>query len=313
MKRQTLSFLIRLCVTAVAFWLIIQKVDLNSIRATLLAADRLWLLVSITLFFLAQVGCVIRWHFLVPAHPSLTWPFLTGSFFVASFFNTFLPTTVGGDLIRGYDLIKATGEWRGSLASVLVDRLLGLVGFLLFALGAWIAYPPARQDAAVRAGFGGFLLLVIVTFAVLGSRRVLQAMLRPFSKIGLGQLQSHAKQFQEALRGYLNRPKKLLCAFGTTLLIQTLAILMFAAVTKALHLPSPLLFLMLVVPIILTISQLPVSLNGWGIREWAAIHFLGRIGIGQAGAVSVSLIYGAIPILAGIIGGLLFLARRRRK
>lgn len=308
-----LTLLLRAGITLFAFWWIFRKVDLAIVRQTLGSADHFWLAVTVAVFFLSQAGCILRWSVLVPPHPRLNLPFLANSFWVASFFNTFLPTTVGGDVIRGWDLIKTTGEWRGSLASVLVDRLLGLIGFLTFALIAWVSLPTAREDPMIRTGFAGFCLLVALTFCVLGSRRILQGLLRPFAKIGLGQLQSHAKQFQETLRDYVGRPARILKGLAVTAVIQLLAIFIYAAAARALHLFIPLTYLILVVPMILTISQVPVSLNGWGIREWATVLFLGRIGVSGHEALSLSLICGLVPLLSGMMGAVLFLVRQKRK
>jgi len=304
---------LRLGITGFAFWWIFRKVDFGLLKQVFLSADPAWLAAGLFFFFVSQTGCVTRWSLLVPRHRALTWPFLADSFLVGQFFSMFLPTTVGGDVVRGYDLIKATGEWKESLASILVDRLIGFVGFLGFALAAWAGFPPARQDPLIRTAFAGFCGLVVVTFAVLGSRRVLRGMLAPFGKIGLGQLQSHAKQFQDALRDSLRRPKRLAAAFGVTAVIQVAAILMYLAVCRALHLAVPLAYLMLIVPIIITISQVPVSLNGWGIREGATVLFLGRIGIAAEQALSLSLVCAFIPVLSASLGAALFLARRRRK
>lgn len=313
MLRGVISFLVRAGITALAFWLIFRTVELEHLFAAFKTADTSLLLVALGLFFMAQLCAVVRWRVLVPPHPALKFPFLVNSFLVGSFFNTILPTTVGGDVVRGYDLIKATGEWKGSLASILMDRLLGVTGFLAFGLVAFLAFPLAQEDPVIRTGFLGFCLVVFATYGVLGSRWALQFMLSPFGKIGLGTLQSHAKQFQESLLNYFKHPKKLLLAFGISLFVQTLTILMFVFVVKAFALPIPILFLVLAVPIIVTISQLPISLNGWGLREGATILFLERINIDPVQALSVSLLCGAIPFISAAIGGILFLARRRRK
>lgn len=311
--KNVLSFSARAGITLFAFAWVFRRVDLASLRQTLGSVDPVWMAAVWALFFLSQAGCILRWRILAPSHPAVNLPFLAHSFLVGCFFNTFLPTTIGGDVIRGYDLIKATGEWRGSLASVLMDRLLGFVGFLSFALAAWILLPSAREDPLIQASFAGFCGLVAALFAVLGSRRILQTMLKPFGKIGLGQLQSHAKQFQETLRDYFRNPSRLLRGMGVTAIIQLFAIGIYAATAKALHVPIPLTYLVLVVPIIITLSQVPVSLNGWGIREWATVLFLGRIGIAAHEALSISLVCALIPLLSGAAGAFLFLGRRRRK
>ena len=310
---QAFGLLLRLGVTVFAFWWIFRSVDFAALGRILRSADPRWMAAGILLFFLSILGCITRWSLLAPRHPSLTWLFLADSLLVGQFFNTFLPTTVGGDVIRGYDLIKATGEWKESLASILMDRLVGFLGFLTFALGAWAVFPPAREDPLVRTAFAGFCGLVVVTFAVLGSRRMLRGMLTPFAKIGLGQLQSHAAQFQQALRAYLARPKQLASAFAATALIQVAAILVYAAVCRALNLAVPLAYLVLTVPIIITLAQVPVSLNGWGIREGATVLFLSRIGVSTEQALSLSLVCALIPILSALAGAGLFLLRQRRK
>ena len=313
MLKKILPVFWRALITASAFWWIFRMVDLSGLRRALGSADRVWLLVALGSFFLTQLGCISRWKLLVPAHPALRWRFLANSYFVGSFFNTVLPTTVGGDVVRSYDLIKATGQWREPLASILIDRLVGMTTLAVLAFLAWTAFAPARQDPVLNAGFFGFLLVVLATFGVLGSRRVLHATLKPFGKIGLGQLQSHAKQFQESLLAYFQRPKVLLKALALSISIQIIGIGTVAAAARALHLPAPFLFFFLVTPMIVTVSQLPISLSGWGVREGATILLMKRIGIGPTEALSLSLICATIPILFGMIGGILFLARKRRR
>lgn len=313
MKRQILSLGARAAVTGLAFWAIFRNIEFSSLWGIVRSAQIPWLILAVLLFLVGQLGCVARWRMLVPDHPSLTWAFLTQSFFVGSFFNTFLPTTVGGDVVRSYDLIKATGQWRQPLASVLLDRLIGMTSLLLLGLAAWVAFPTVHGDPMIQVSFALYCLLAVVTFAVLGSRRVLAVSLKPFSKIGLGTLSSHATQFQETMREYFGKPQLLLAALGLSILLQTISTGMFVSVCAALNLPIPVLFVFLVVPIISVVSQLPISLNGWGIREGALILLLGRIGIRPEEALSLSFIAATLIVLIGLlIGGPIFLTRRRR-
>lgn len=316
MKEQTkniLSLTGRIVITVLAFAWILQLVDLSQLKSIFAAADHFWLAVAVGSYFTALIFCIFRWRFLVPEHPALTLGFLTNSFFVACLFNTILPTTIGGDVIRGYDLIKATGKWRESLASIFLDRMIGLVGFLFFALLAWAIYPAAREDPFILNAFIGYCILVIILFGVLGSKRMLTASLKPFGKIGLGSLSSHAKQFQETLLDYRHKPKQLAGATLMSLGVQLTRILMFIAVVKAFALPVPILFLMLVVPIIMLVTQIPLSLNGLGIREIATIQFLARVDIGASEATAVSLVCSVIPFLSAIIGAVFLLTRQKKK
>ena len=313
MVRSIFSFLIRAAVTAAAFLWIFQKVDFHSLRQAFNNIRLGWIVAGITFYFVAQFLCVARWRLLVPAHPALTWKMLANSYFVGTFFSAFLPTTVGGDVVRGYDLIKATGEWRGGLASILMDRLMGFLGLTTLALAAWIAFPPARQDPVLGKSLLGLCVMVTMTFCVLGSRRVLSASLKPFGKIGLGALQSHARQFQETLLDYRRQPKLLAKTFFLSVAVQLLSVLCFLSASRALHLHVPFLFLLLTTPIVFLVSQLPISLGGLGVREQAMILFFQRIGIGATFALSVSLLYAGMPLLAGAIGGVLFFLRAKKR
>jgi len=158
LARSALSTLARLAITGFAFWWVLRLVDLAALRRLLTSANPTWLGMTVAVFGVAQLGCITRWWVLVPRHPALTWPFLANSFFVSQLFSFILPTTVGGDVVRGYDLIKATGEWKAPLASILGDRLVGFLGFMVSALIAWLcspaAFPFGRTARPWRRGGG---------------------------------------------------------------------------------------------------------------------------------------------------------------
>ena len=313
MVKKILFLLLRALVTLLAFWIIFRKVDFSTFQQTILQAKLNWLLMSLALFILTQLGCIIRWHLLAPKHPRLTFPFLANSYLVGMFFSAFLPTTVGGDVMRSYDLIKATGQWREPLASVLMDRLVGITGLMILALIAWISFAPVRQDHVMNLGILWLCGIVAAALCVLASRRLLNATLKPFGKIGLGQLQSHAKQFQETLLAYLRRPNILMGAMGLALANQLLGVLSTVASMKALNLEIPVLYLFIIIPIVSMVSQLPISLNGWGIREGTTVFLFHQVGIEPSMGLSLALIGAMMQLLPGIIGGFLFLARQLRK
>ena len=71
-------------------------------------------------------------------------------FFVSTFVGTFLPASVGGDAVRAYGLSKEGVGGVDAVASVLMDRLLGVVSILLVAIaGAFLAARSHRHSRAV--------------------------------------------------------------------------------------------------------------------------------------------------------------------
>ena len=63
----------------------------------------------------------------------LPFSFLTQSFLVATFFNNFLPSNIGGDVVRITDTAKAAGSKTLATTVVLIDRGIGLLGLALMA------------------------------------------------------------------------------------------------------------------------------------------------------------------------------------
>jgi len=87
----------------------------------------------------------VRWFVLVRA---LDLPFTLSNAFrlglVGSFWNTFLPGSVGGDLMKAYIIARDTpGKRAAAVATVVADRLVGLFGLIWFSAvfggGFWLA------------------------------------------------------------------------------------------------------------------------------------------------------------------------------
>ena len=84
------------------------------------------------------LASAVRWGVLLRAqHVRLPYSFLTQSFLVATFFNNFLPSNIGGDVVRITDTAKAAGSKTLATTVVLIDRGIGLLGLaLMAAIGA---------------------------------------------------------------------------------------------------------------------------------------------------------------------------------
>ena len=113
-----------------------------------------------SLLYLAMVlASAVRWGVLLRAqHVRLPFSFLTQSFLVATFFNNFLPSNIGGDVVRITDTAKAAGSKTLATTVVLIDRGLGLLGLaLMAATGASLMQRMAVGPvgpAMLWAGFG---------------------------------------------------------------------------------------------------------------------------------------------------------------
>jgi uncharacterized protein (TIRG00374 family) len=144
---------------------LLRTTDLAALHQRVRTGDTLLLVAAITLYSTTIVLAIWRWRLLLQAqgYPA---PLrgLSASYLVATFFNNFLPSNIGGDVIRVRDSSRLTGSTTTSLTVVAIDRILGLGALYLLAAIAFITGgPPVRHLAGARA----VLLLLGLVFGVL--------------------------------------------------------------------------------------------------------------------------------------------------
>jgi uncharacterized protein (TIRG00374 family) len=125
--------------------LLFSKVDVGRLWSVARAASIPWLAGALALYLGMILVSAWRWGLLLRAQ-HIAFPFsgLTSSFLVATFFNNFLPSNIGGDVIRIADTAPAAGSKTLATTVVLIDRGLGLLGLVLVAaLGASAGLGPA--------------------------------------------------------------------------------------------------------------------------------------------------------------------------
>jgi len=219
-----------------------------------------------------------------------------GYYFVGMFFNLFLPTSVGGDVVRTWRLARCEGgalpkERRRTAAflSVFGDRLNGLVALIAVAGVAALccpAAPPAWVGGTV-AGLVGAAALVLASLPWLGR---------------LGRLHPRLRVLSDAAAAYARNPRTLAAATALSLAVQAANAVVWGLMGAALDLPVPPAYYGVVAPLAALLALLPVSVNGVGLREAAAVLLLAPLGVGPAEAVTFSVLTFAAATAASLGG-----------
>src|SRR5207244_3282069 len=114
-----------------------------------------WWLAAVGVLLGAQILCTFRWHILAGA---LRFERSVGAMmqmlFVGMFFNLVLPTSIGGDVVRAWYLDGGSGRRLAALATVFLDRLVGL-GLLLVVAVAAVALSPLELPSWISLGVCG--------------------------------------------------------------------------------------------------------------------------------------------------------------
>ena len=111
-----------------------SRIDLGQFWNSTHTASPAWLAVSLVLYFVTLLVGAWRWQILLRAqNVSLPGTSVLASALVASFFNNFLPSNIGGDVVRIRDTAKAAGSKTLATTVILIDRGIGVIGLVLVA------------------------------------------------------------------------------------------------------------------------------------------------------------------------------------
>ncbi len=316
--RQTLVLLAKIGVSAALLFWLFSKVDAAQLWAYASKASPLWLAIALALYLLQMLVSAWRWELLLTAQQVVVgWRALVVSYLVATFFNNFLPSNIGGDVIRIRDSAIHTGSKTLATTVILFDRGIGLMGLaLVAAIGASIA---ARAGASPVPGLhwllwaGLALAGAIATPAVLlpnGVARLLQP-LRVFHAEWVG---DRILRFTGALDRFRRRPSALAACFGGAIVVQATLVAFYAAIVHSMHIPVAAWHLAVIVPVSFIVQMLPISLNGFGVREWTFAVFFARFAVPspRESAVVVSLMGAALMMLFSLSGAVAYVLRGTR-
>ena len=303
----------KVAVSIVLLAYLLSGTDLGTLHERVRNGDTVLLFVAVLLYTAFLGLSMWRWRLLLNAQ-GFAAPLrrLGASYMVATFFNNFLPSNIGGDVIRVRDSSAMTGSTTTSLAIVAIDRILGLGALYLLALLAWLAAPSLRGLAGatpVLAVMGIVFLALAYVFFRPGTARRLMGLLRLNS---FTWVRETFETVQGAVHVYRNRMGAVWGAFGCSLALQALIVLFFWDVARSLDIPLPLTTTFLMVPLCSLVQTVPVSFNGWGIRESVYILFFKQVGLPRESALAFSLAGAGLMALLSLPGAIVWSSRAGR-
>ena len=312
--RAILVPLLKAAVSVALLALLFSKVDVARLWTVARAASVPWLVGALALYLGMILVSAWRWGLLLRAQ-AIPFSFrgLTSSFLVATFFNNFLPSNIGGDVVRIADTAPAAGSKTLATTVVLIDRGLGLLGLVLVAaLGASaglgrMAVGPVGPGM-LWAGFG--VAAMLATPALLmpeGFTRVLQ----PLRILHPEWVDERLERLTAALSRFKESPGSLASCFAGAVAVQAILVAFYLAIAHSLKIPITFAQLAVVVPISFIVQMLPVSMNGFGVREATFGFYFTRLGLPLESALLVSFIGAALVLLFSLSGGIAYVARLR--
>lgn len=280
-------------------------------------ANRWWLLAGIAAYGVVEICSGIRWQLLLRVQGIvLSWGRVFMLLIIGVFFNFIIPGGTGGDVVKVFYLLKETpGQRSRALLSVLVDRLIGLfaliamAGVLIAAQWPWLVSSPdaVKYIWTALAILGALLAGLGVSFLLTGLGLVHKL---PARLPGRDKLAELALAYN--LYGRAWQPTTASLLLSVIAHLGYFAMFYCAAASFSATSRTPTFGeLCAIMPIVNTITSLPISVGGLGVREKLFQVFLGDLcGVSQAVAALMSTAGYGLSLVWGLLGGVLYLFYR---
>lgn len=308
MKR-LLSFALRLGISAALLAWLWHRMggDLN--RLSGIDPLRLW--PAILVFGLSTILGAWQWSLLLwHGGVRIGFGWALRLYWIGLFCSNFLPSNVGGDLVKVADVAVSEGSLARPVAATLLDRLLGLLALVLMAFLGGILLG-GRTPAGVPWHYLALAGLPIVgALALLLSRRFSALAVVLTRRLTRGRRGQRLADLAVEFSAYRVDPRFLLRMLGLAVVVQTLRVGTHVAVAAELGLGFGLqrsLEFSVLIPVLALAIVLPISLNGLGLREWVATRLMPQVGIAGEDAFVLQIATYLVQVLVSLAGGVLLL------
>lgn len=240
---------------------------------------------------------------------------------ISSFLGLVLPPTVGADSIRSYYMKQAGIKLSDAVASIVIERVFGLVVLLVFTVIGFFLLVNLLRDGDIQiAAFAGVLAALSVallaalylSFTPFFQQLVgtLSARLQGtrLSKLALG-----ADSFVRAYQDYRHKKRILALFCGLTVLELTLVIVRSYVIALSLGVDLSVVIYFAFLPLVTLLNRMPISFDGFGINEALFIYFLGLFGVMHEKGFLIGFLNHILFIVGVLPGGIFYVLSDRSK
>jgi uncharacterized protein (TIRG00374 family) len=230
-------------------------------------------------------------------------------YFIGTFFNNILPSSIGGDLFRAYELSKFCGSAVESISSIIVERLTGIITLTMIASAAiLIGYNDVQKTGTIPIvlfliGFLGIFSLLLYNESAWLKIKKISFIEHLLIRLNI---ESKVNRLYDAINAYGKKKNIIIRSFGLSLIFQIITPIIHYFVSLALEIDIDIIYFYIFSPIIACILLIPISVQGIGIREAASVFFYTRVGATEAEAISISIAVYTLVLATGLIGGMIY-------
>ena len=302
--RRTLLLLVKAAISGLLLYFSLRGVSLDALVERLNRLEPAWLLLAVGLMASQLLPLSARWRQIaISCGTDMGFAGTLQINFISAFFNQVLPSTVGGDGVRIWFAARRGAGWANATYSVLLDRIFGV---FVLALVVAACLPWTLQ--LIREPVPRAVLLVLACGAIAGPLLVLLAGTHFDRWLRQWAITRHVAAVAEVAAKICRSLRSAAIVVGCSIMIHLLTISVAWCCARAVAAPVGFTHVLFLIPPVLLIATVPISIAGWGVRESSMMAAFAYAGLAESDGLTLSILFGAVSFVIGIIGGIVWIS-----
>ena len=278
----------------------------------------LWFVGAVLCAGIPAVLGVIRWRWILRVQGlEVKFPRLFSISFIGLFFNAFMLGSTGGDVIKAWYVAHETHHKKAeAVATVVVDRLIGLLALFVITLIMMAAFHHRVFDDPKLFWFSMITLGIVLSTVLVTIIGLWHGFADKFPGLRAWlQRMPHydtLRRMVDAYRVYASHPVVLTKTLLISFAVHFFSMLSIVCIGYGLGVhTASLVDYYLYLPIINSVTAVPITISGFGVREGMYIKMFREVGVAEPVALVMSLLGYLAALFWSIVGGGFFLTHRK--
>jgi len=303
---------LKILVTVLLFSWVLSQVDLDSLASSLSNIQLFYFALAITCHAIAFFIFSVRWWYLYKTEDnSSKYRDTIKSYYLGLFFNNFLPTGIGGDVVRILRLRKLGYDTHILISSSLMDRILGLTSILMMGLIALSITPNFAISPNTKLFITAIAILAPLGLMFLFSDYMPRLTKVVSQKLHKGKLTEFILTVLSTLHEYRHKRPRVLIALILSIIAQYFIIISYVLIGVSLDINLSIAIYFIIIPIVFLATSLPISVGGLGVREGVIVSLFSLFNVDTQSAIALSFLYFVTILLLSLPGGLVLLTNKK--
>ncbi len=305
-----LLLLLRLVVTLGLLYFIYSKIDFILLKKIILTSNYFYFVIALGIFIISNITGSIQYYYLLKTQKIEKLPFLKiiKIYLFSTFFNNLLPTNIGGDGVRIYQLMQYGINKNIIFSSVIWDRFISIL--ILIVLSLIMGFILLKKVILFIVLLAVIILCTIFVMAILRfnfGKKILKLV----QQIKNEKITYFLQEFLMSFKIYIKKGSSTFIYYILSLLTQFLKIFFTYFIGLGMNYPIKIEELLFILPVVGIVSSLPISINGLGLREYVGRILFGYLNKDMA-IISIFITLGNIIIMLGNTVGIVFMFGRNK-